>query len=311
MPDRRGDGQICKGSLFADMLPPRDILAEIASFLSTRDVFNLVFCCKERLLAARTILAGRRLECAGPPAIMACFGRVWLGPEVLRRCLGLLGVHLSAVVGPHLLVDGSVANLAVLRERGLTLEHVRADRNIVLRIAADEGRVEVLRFLRGWGLAADDARADKNGALRRAAMRGHLDVLLELREWGLTAEDARAEGNFALVGAVLGGRWDVMQVLRGWGLVAADARAMMRDWRAWPKQGRVLVVQELCRWGLAAEEVRAFGVRLLFGAIKAGDAGEVWQLCEWGLTAADARAEAGAALGRVEIVQMLRRWVSE
>lgn len=142
---------------------PTDLLVAVACALPLEDALNLACCCRTMRGLAKSIFRTRQIECA----------HVWgtpPPPEVLRGALTFVGVPLSAMVDPQLLVDASAANLAVLREWGLTLEQVRADENEVLRAAAARGHVEVLRALWAWGLTLEDVRTRNGEALYHAVV---------------------------------------------------------------------------------------------------------------------------------------------
>lgn len=281
-----------KGSLFAGnmVLPTPDILAEIARFLSTGDAFNLIFSCRETVRLARVILAGRQLECVSLPRTDAV-----LPTEVLRRCLETLGVHLSKMAEPQNLIDGSAANLVVLREWGLTLEDVRSDGGRTLQWAAAFGDVKVVRALREWGLTAKDARASNNCALFLAASYGHAEVVRELRGWGLTLEDARTNSNDPIRSAAEQGYVGVLRALREWGMGAADALAgPMPAFRLATMHGHAEALREMRGWGLAAEDIFAEGHQnALAAAVCKGHVAVLRELSGWCETADDAQAMLG------------------
>lgn len=257
-----------------DLPFPVDLLPKIADFLPTQGAFNLVFCCRTTLRMSQAILRGRVLEAAWCP-----YRRVRLEPETLRRCLRLLG----RVREPQGLIDASPANLAVLRDWGLTLANVRSLVG-VLSWAAKEGHVDLLLALRAWGLTIDDVRSSYNQALHYAVSSGQVGALRVLREWGLTGDDAREFENLALRVAVVNGDAHVVRELRGWGLGATDARACDNEpLRMAARLGHLRVLQELRTWGLTTTDARARGNEAMRSAIAKCHAHVVIELARWGL----------------------------
>ena len=77
---------------------------------------------------------------------------------------------------------------SILPESGLTLEDLRSGTNHALRLAAQNGHLEVLKFLKKWkfqghGLTASDVQSCNNWAISKAARNKHLTVCQFLLDW--------------------------------------------------------------------------------------------------------------------------------
>lgn len=313
-----------------------DVLVTIAGRLSTSDVFNLIFCSKGTLAISQTLLAGRRIACSTPSAVLAS--------EPLKKCLRLLGRQACQVQDPQLLAGASVENLAVLREWGLTLADIcdqgraaaewdadlnaaqlcglrdpvaidpRPPRTFLERVVYG-GHADLLRELGRWGLTPHQVRAHDNWVLRAAARHGHVGLLRVLGEWGLTATDARARENCALRMAAANGHVAVLELFRDWGLGAEDAAARGHELLWWAVQrGHVGVLRVLVTWGVGAAQFRANENGLLCLAASLGRVQVLELLREVGMTTEDARANDNTPLqlavrhGHVETMQLLRSW---
>ena len=184
--------------------------------------------CTECINVCSTTL---RTECClALPAVLSSLVLSYAVPDDLDQQLAC-SVYEGAVNNMHtLLVEaarlGRYDFFRSLRDH-ITVTQIRTDDNIVFRVAAENGHIQVLAELRlSWKLTAADARANDNYALRMAAMNGHTQVLAELRVgFQLNADDARANYNYALRMAAQNGHTEVLAELRvGWELNADDAR---------------------------------------------------------------------------------------
>lgn len=129
----------------------------------------------------------------------------------------------------------------------LTIEDVRNEETLALRVAARNGHAGVLEFLKAWvdesgeRLTLKDVRAEDNSALMWAAQQGHVDVLVVLKNWvdasgdRLTLADVRTDNNYALRCAARKGHLGVCQFLKDWrdpdtgNLPASETSLGLRD----------------------------------------------------------------------------------
>lgn len=92
---------------------------------------------------------------------------------------------------------------------------IRADGNLILRAACENGHLAVVRHLCGYyRLTRGDLRACNNHALRAASQNGHAEIVRYLVEvGGLGAADARAVDNQALRAASRNGHAEIVRYL--------------------------------------------------------------------------------------------------
>jgi ankyrin repeat protein len=105
--------------------------------------------------------------------------------------------------------------LVSLTKFNLSVKDVRSTNNAALRIAVEEGHLEVVRWLvETFNLTPHDVRIRNNEALQLAAYGGHLKIVKYLIEtFKLTVKDVRSNNNLALRIAKNGSHLDVVRYL--------------------------------------------------------------------------------------------------